>query len=224
MSHNILIIAAHSDDEVLGCGGTIAKLTSLGHNVATLFMTDGVSSRDDQNQKNLILERKLNSEAAAIVLGVTELKQLDFPDNGMDTVPLLEITQAIEEAINLFEPDTIFTHFLNDLNIDHSTVARATVTATRPLEGSLVKKVFGYEVNSSTEWAFGHPQFSPHYFVNITETFEKKTLAMRAYENELRTCPHPRSIEGITALASLRGNASGYEYAEAFEIYRLMED
>ena len=224
MSKNILIVAAHSDDEVLGCGGTIAKFADQGHKIAVLFMTDGVSSRSYKSKKNEAKKRKKNSEFAAEIIGISNTTQLDFPDNSIDTVPLIEIVKSIELVIDNFQPDTVFTHYLHDLNIDHSIIARATVTATRPLSVSSVKRVFGYEVNSSTEWAFGTQQFSPNYFVNISDTFEKKTDAMRAYQNELRASPHPRSIEGVSALAAYRGNSAGYQYAEAFEVYRLMED
>lgn len=223
MNKNILIIAAHSDDETLGCGGTISKLAQMGHNITALFMTDGISSRGTSTKKEA-KKRKENSEHAAQILGISQTIQLDFPDNGMDTIPLLQIIKVIEENILKFQPHTIFTHYLHDLNIDHAIVAKATLTATRPLYRTSVKKVLGYEVNSSTEWAFCSPQFSPNYFVNISETFEKKISAIQIYTNEFQKCPHPRSIEGITGLASLRGNAAGYKYAEAFKIYRFMED
>lgn len=224
MSNNILVVAAHSDDEVLGCGGTIAKLANQGHKISVLFMTDGVSSRSETTKKSMIKKRKFNSERAADILGISKLTQLNFPDNRMDTIPLLQVTQAIEDEIVSFKPQTVFTHFLHDLNIDHSTVARATLTATRPSSKSTIKQVLGFEVNSSTEWSFGSPNFTPNYFVNIYRTFHKKTAAMRAYKDEVRTPPHPRSIEGIEALASLRGNASGFQYAEAFQIYRFIEE
>ena len=224
MRSKILIVAAHSDDEVLGCGGTIAKLAMLGHKVGVVFMTNGVSSRNEKDEQKKIEQRRSNSERAAEILGISYLNQLDYPDNCMDTVPLLQVTQSVEEEISKFQPETVFTHFVDDLNIDHSVAARATLTATRPFTGSLIKKVLGFEVNSSTEWSFGAPEFKPNYFVNISETFSVKIDGMRAYRNELRAGPHPRSLQGIEALASLRGNASGYQYAEAFKIYRLMEE
>ena len=224
MKNKVLIVAAHSDDEVLGCGGTIAKLAKQGNEVAVIFMTNGVSSRNEKDELIKIKERKLHSERAAEILGISRIIQYDYPDNCMDTVPLLHVTKSIEEELREFQPEIVITHFANDLNIDHATVARATLTATRPLAGSSVKKVLGFEVNSSTEWAFDAPHFRPNYFVNISETFNMKIDAMRAYENELRARPHPRSLEGIEALASLRGNSSGYRYAEAFKIYRLTED
>lgn len=224
MRNKVLIVAAHSDDEVLGCGGTIAKLANQGNEVAVIFMTNGVSSRHEKDELIKIQERKLHSEHAAKILGISQITQFDYPDNCMDTVPLLHVTQSIEDEIRKFQPEIVMTHFTSDLNIDHSTVARATLTATRPLAGSSVKKVLGFEVNSSTEWAFDAPHFKPNYFVNISESFNLKINAMRAYDSELRARPHPRSLEGIEALAALRGSASGYRYAEAFRIYRLMED
>lgn len=224
MKTKVLIVAAHSDDEVLGCGGTAAKLASQGHQVGVIFMTNGVSSRHLNDKTKNIEQRRLHSQSAANTLNISILNQFDYPDNSMDAVPLLKVTRSIEEIIDAFQPKVVFTHFIHDLNIDHAIVARATLTATRPTLGTSVKKVLGFEVNSSTEWLFGEPHFSPNYFVNISDTFNLKLDAMRTYQDEVRPSPHPRSLEGIEALASLRGNASGYRYAEAFEIYRCMED
>ena len=222
--NNVLVVAAHSDDEVLGCGGTIAKLTASGIKVSVMFMTNGVGARCDGISAQAEHFRAENSRKAAAIMGVSQVKQLDFPDNAMDTVPLLEVSREIESLIDTSTPQIVFTHYLNDLNIDHSVVARATLTATRPIAGSPVKRIFGYEVNSSTEWFYGSSQFAPNYFVDISKNFSTKIKAMSAYKNELRTPPHPRSIEGIKALASLRGNAAGYEFAEAFYVYRMLED
>ena len=139
MRNKVLIVAAHSDDEVLGCGGTIAKLAKQGNEVAVIFMTNGVSSRNEKDDLIKIQERKLHSEHAAKILGISQITQFDYPDNCMDTVPLLNVTQSIEDEIRKFQPEIVMTHFTNDLNIDHSTVARATLTATRPLAGSPIK-------------------------------------------------------------------------------------
>ena len=228
MKNKVLVVAAHSDDEVLGCGGVISKLTKLGHEVTVVFMTDGVGARSGNgvsgdNCKNA-KKRARDSKDAAEVLGISRIEQFDFPDNALDSIPILEITKVIEGIIETERPKTVFTHFLDDLNVDHSVVARATLTATRPIVGTCVKRVFGFEVNSSTEWYFGNSQFSPNYFVDITSSFESKLEAIRKYRSELKNSPHPRSIEGIKALASLRGNAAGYKYAEAFFAYRLLED
>jgi len=222
MNKKILVVAAHSDDEVLGCGGTLAKFAEIGFEISVIFMTDGVGSRLNQN-KSTAESRKEHSLLAAKILGVSSITQHSFPDNGLDQLPLLKLVQKIEEKIEDFKPSIVFTHYSNDLNIDHRVVAQATLTATRPLEGTCVKKVVGFEVNSSTEWAYGSPSFTPNYFVDISSTFETKLTAMRAYKDELKNVPHPRSIEGISALASLRGNAVGVYYAEGFQIYRLVE-
>lgn len=223
MTNNVLVIAAHSDDEALGCGGTISKLASNGSNITVLFMTDGVSSRKSADRNGSSKLRKLNSEKAGKILGISNIIQLDYPDNGMDSVPLLDVTKSIEAAIKQCQPSIVYTHYIDDLNIDHAITARASLTATRPMAGSYVKSVLGYEVNSSTEWSFGSRQFSPNYFVNVTESFADKINALRAYEKELREYPHPRSIEGITALATVRGSTSGFKFAEGFEVYRILE-
>lgn len=224
MSNNkILVIAAHSDDEVLGCGATIARLTQEGAEVSVLFMTNGVGARASASTIKDVKLRQKNSLTASKILGIKNIIQLDFPDNALDTVPLLNIIREIEKVLAQHQPTTVFSHFLNDLNIDHALVARAVLTATRPQVGNSVKKLFGFEVNSSTEWAWGSSSFQPNYFVNVTNTFEKKINAMRAYEGELRLQPHPRALNSIEALACHRGSTSGFQLAEAFYIYRLLE-
>lgn len=224
MSSDVLVIAAHSDDEVLGCGGTISKLASKGLAITTVFLTNGVGSRRSSEMKQKAKQRQNNSRRAADILGIKNIIQLDFEDQKLDVCPLLQITQELEDIIDHVKPNTVFTHYVNDLNSDHALVAKATLTATRPMTGCTVKKLFAFEVNSSTEWAFGNPAFAPNYFVDITETFDRKIAAMCSYEEELRSAPHPRSLDAIKALACLRGNASGYQYAEAFKIYRFLED
>ena len=205
MKSDVLVVAAHSDDEVLGCGGTVAKLSSEGADVSVMFMTNGISSRRNVDILKAADNRIIHSKNAAKILGIKHVVQLDFPDNSLDTIPLIQIIQEIERVVDDVRPHTIFTHYLNDLNIDHALVAEATLTATRPMSHCTVKKVLGYEVNSSTEWAFGRQVFAPNYFVNVSDTFQQKVDAMCAYKEELRIAPHPRSVEGINALASLRG-------------------
>lgn len=220
----VLVIAAHSDDEVLGCGATIARLIQEGAEVSVLFMTNGVGSRISASAIKDVELRQKNSLAAGKILGVANSVQLDFPDNAMDTVPLLDIIREMERELARCQPSIVFSHFLHDLNIDHAVVARAVLTATRPQDGNSVKKLLGFEVNSSTEWAWGSPPFQPNYFVNVTDTFERKINAMRAYEGELRLPPHPRALDSIKALARQRGSTSGFKLAEAFQIYRFLEN
>ena len=217
---NILIVAAHPDDEVLGCGGTIAKLTSDGIRVNVLFLADGESSR--KNIKNLqkkIIERKENAKKALKILGCNSVKFLNFPDNRLDTVDLLSVIKKIEDYIEVIQPYAVFTHFEKDLNIDHQVAHRAVITACRPQPNYCVKELFFFEVASSTEWNLSKV-FMPNFFVDITKTLSLKKKALRVYEKELRNFPHPRSIKLIEAQAHLRGSSVGCKAAEAFIIGR----
>ena len=221
--NNVLVVAAHSDDEVLGCGGTIAKLTASGIKVSVMFMTNGVSARTIKNSSTASVARENHARKAASILGIDEVLQYSFPDNSMDSVPLLDVTKCIEQELSNLKPDTIFTHSLKDLNIDHQIVAQACITATRPQQGMPVKEIYGFEVNSSTEWSFSGPSFNPKYFVNISSFFQTKINALKVYKDEVRSAPHPRSAESIETLAKYRGFQAGYGYAEAFEIFRIIE-
>jgi len=220
----ILIVAAHPDDEILGCGGTIARLLEeKGCDVMTLILGEGITSRRDNkncsNGMNELEFLKRNIIDANKLLGIQKTISLDFPDNQFDTVPLLEITKAIEGIKKEFAPDTIFTHFYNDMNIDHAITNRAVLTATRPMQCETVKEVYAFEVLSSTEWNFPL-SFSPDTFVDISKTLKMKQDAMKIYTTELREPPHPRSLQGIEINAKNWGMKVGVKYSEAFQTLR----
>jgi LmbE family N-acetylglucosaminyl deacetylase len=224
---SLLVVAAHPDDEILGCGGTVAALTERRVPVTLLLMGKGILSRFETRQR----QRSANIEAleaemrkANAVVGVQQIHQLDFPDNQFDSVPFLEIVRSIEKVVEQTGADTVFTHFGGDLNIDHRITFQAVLTATRPGMGCPVKALYSFEVPSSTEWAFGKTGtvFSPTVFVDIGTTLKKKTDAMACYESEIRCFPHPRSLENLKACARRWGAASGVSAAEAFELVRMV--
>ena len=220
-----LIIAAHPDDEVLGCGGTIAKLAAEGEEVHILILATGLTSRvgfDIEKDADALQTHLERACRAGALLGAKAVNFAGFPDQKMDTLPLLEITHRIEAEIESIKPQTIFTHHGGDLNMDHIITFRATLTATRPMAGSVVRAVYAYEVPSSTEWAFQkfEPKFQPNLFHDITETLPKKIEAMQIYESEAREFPHPRSPQALQAIAYRWGSVVGLNAAEVFEIVR----
>lgn len=221
----VLVIAAHPDDEVLGCGGTVARLTAQGTEVYITILATGLTSRPDfdpTQQAALLQVHHDRARRAGALLGAREVRVLDFPDQKMDTLPLLDITQAIEREIARIQPDTVFTQHGGDLNLDHVITYRATLTATRPMQGSSVRRVYAYEVASSTEWSFQkfEPRFHPTVFFDIQETLETKIAAMQVYESETRLFPHPRSPESLRAIAHRWGSVVGLQAAEAFDLVR----
>lgn len=223
MKKNILILAAHPDDEVFGCGGTVAKLIKKNWNAHLLFFTDGISSRKNhENLESKIKRRKSAALKSSKLLGIKNVKFLSYPDNGLDKVKLIEIIKEIESYMKQFKPEIIFTHSNTDLNIDHEIINRAVVTATRPQPNFYVKKILLFETLSSTEWNFSSKKlnFKPNYFVDIKDTIKIKVKAIKAYKAELRKWPHPRSVNGAKTLANYRGQSVGLEFAEAFFLLR----
>lgn len=228
---NILIIAAHPDDEVLGAGGLIKKYTDLGKKVTVIFAATGISSRyskeylknnDVQKEVDFLHETayKANSH-----LGVKELFFLDFPDNRLDTVSRMDITIELKKYINKLRPDTVLTHHYGDYNWDHSIVYDSVLYACRANYNDHFPKILlAFEVLSSTERSFQNSQniYKPNLFVDINNELEYKQKAMLEYKTELREYPHPRSKEAIKNLAAKRGNEVGLEFAEAFEIIRII--
>lgn len=221
---SLLIVAAHPDDEVLGCGGTIARYTDQGSTVNLVFLADGVTARDraDSAERQ---RRQAAAHQAANCLGIHSVQFHDFPDNRLDTVELIKIVQTIEQAIAQHQPDTVLTHHAGDVNIDHQRVHQAVVTACRPQPGHCVKTLLFFEVPSSTEWQppGSAPAFLPNWFVDISDTLPLKLEAFSAYEEELRPAPHPRSLASVEALARWRGATVGVEAAEAFMLGRQIQ-
>lgn len=221
----ILIVAAHPDDEVLGCGGTVARLIKEGHEVYTLILGEGITSRDEtrivEKRKKEICRLKRQIHQANEVIGVKEVFIHDFPDNRFDSLPLLEIVKKIEKIKNKVKPDILFTHNEQDLNIDHSIVFRAVLAATRPTVNEPVKEVYSFEVLSSSEWNFS-VNFNPDVFYDISGTMTQKISAMKKYQKELRQYPHPRSLRGIRIKAESWGMKVGVKFAEAFKTVRIL--
>jgi N-acetylglucosamine malate deacetylase 1 len=214
---NILIIAAHSDDEALGCSGTIAKHIAQGDNVSFLFMTDGVSSRVDNDAEVRFAAVKKVSK----ILKVNSFDNFNFPDNKMDLIPLLNVVKKIESKIKQIQPEVIYTHHIGDLNIDHQITHKAVMTACRPQPDFCVKEIYAFEVLSSTEWQTpGYLPFTPNVFIDITDYINIKEQVLKSYSNEMRRSPHSRSIDNVIRLNALRGNSIGIDYAEAFMLTR----
>ena len=222
---NILVVASHPDDEVLGCGGTLYNLKKKGAKISVLFLSDGESSRKHPKIKQLILDRKKQALKAGKILGIKNITFGDFPDNSMDTIPMLKVIQFIEKKIKEIKPDVIFTHFESDLNIDHQITSKAVITACRPIKNQTVKSVIFFEVLSSSEWniSIKNKSFKPNYFVDISKSLKFKLKALKLYKREMRKWPHPRSIQGVKLLSKTRGSSVGLSNAEAFILGRHID-
>jgi LmbE family N-acetylglucosaminyl deacetylase len=224
--NTVIVIAAHPDDEVLGCGGTIAKHVHDGDEVHVLILAEGITSRDYTRDrkgrvKDITKLKEMANEAHKI-LGTSSIKLFDFPDNRMDSVDLLDVIKVIVNEFNENPPEIIYTHHSNDLNVDHRITHQAVFTACRPEPGTIVKKICCFEVPSSTEWQTpisGAP-FIPNTFVDISSTIDNKLEALKAYESEMKPWPHSRSIKAVEYLARWRGASVGFKAAEAFIVCR----
>jgi LmbE family N-acetylglucosaminyl deacetylase len=226
MKKKILIVAAHPDDELLGCGGTVARMVADGAQAYSLILGEGITSRDQSrnasSKKKELSSLKDNAREANKILGITEVFFADFADNRFDSVDLLEIIKSIEDLKQKLKPEIIFTHFGNDLNIDHQRTYQAVLTATRPMTGEFVKEIYAFETVSSTEWNFPLT-FSPNVFFDINSTLACKLKAFSQYVTELRDYPHPRSLRGLEELACYWGVKSGVPFAEAFQLVRMIQ-
>lgn len=226
MGSTVLVVAAHPDDEILGCGGTIARHVQAGDTVNVLVLGEGVTSRnmvrDREQCAAEIAALQQAAQAAHHLLGVHAAQMLDLPDNRFDTVAFLDIVKAIEKVKGTWKPDVVYTHHQADLNIDHRLTLQAVLTAFRPLPGERCRRICSFEVLSSTEWgrAGGQAAFSPAYFVDIAAFLEVKVAALKLYASEMRAFPHPRSETAVRVSAQRWGATAGVPAAEAFEVVR----
>lgn len=223
-----LVIAAHPDDEVLGCGATIAKYAAKGADVRILILSEGATARDStrDRQKHAKELRALNlaAQKAAKILGATSVTLLGFPDNRLDGTDLLDVVKSIETVTSSFKPDTVFTHAKGDVNVDHRITHEAVLTACRATPGQSVRELFFFETPSSTEWRppCDGETFAPNWFEDVSKTLSLKLKALNVYAAEMRPWPHPRSLRAVEALARWRGASNGVAAAEAFVLGRKL--
>jgi N-acetylglucosamine malate deacetylase 1 len=227
MSRRIAVVAAHPDDEVLGCGGTIARHALEGDQVHVLILAEGATSRlarrDRAGAEDQLSQLAISARRANEILGTADLELLDFPDNRLDSVDLLDVVKAVELFFKKCQPQTIYTHWPHDLNVDHRIVSEAVQTACRPVPQSLQEQLLFFEIPSSTEWRVSAGRlFEPTCFVDVSATLESKQRALSAYATEMRKWPHSRSVEAVEALAHWRGASVGAKAAEAFVLGRAV--
>lgn len=209
---NILVIAPHNDDEVLGVGGTIYKYVSEGHNVFVCEVTSGPKYKEMQDE----------AKKAHAILGVKESFFLNLPVVRLKIIDPVEINTAILNVIERVKPEMVFIPFIGDMHMDHREVTESALVALRPINGSTVQSIYMYETLSETGWNLPNSErsFSPNTWVDISNSIDKKIEAMKCYSSQIKKYPNPRSIEGIKALAMYRGSTVSVQYAESFMLIR----
>jgi LmbE family N-acetylglucosaminyl deacetylase len=228
MAKKILVIAAHPDDEILGCGGTMAAHAQAGDEVHVVIMAEGATSRgaerDTEADRHALAHLRKVAHEANGLLGATSVTLHGLPDNRMDSLDRLDVIKLVESEVQRVQPDTVYTHHAGDLNIDHRIVHESVLTACRPQPGHCVKTLLFFEIASSTEWMPGSsaPMFAPNWFADISHTLTLKLNALECYRSEMRPWPHARSIAALESLARWRGASVGMEAAEAFMLGRKL--
>jgi LmbE family N-acetylglucosaminyl deacetylase len=214
MNKRVLVIATHPDDELLGCGGTIARHVAEGDTVQSIIVCEGESLRYKDNSVN----QSIYIENARIALGVEKVHALKFPDQRLDTFCLVDIITPIEKIVREFQPQIVYCQYGGDINHDHKVVSEAAQVALRPVE-SCIEEIYAFYTVGSTEWPFS-PTFIPDTWVDIKEYLDKKIEAFSHYKSEIREYPHPRSVKSLENLAYFTGNQCCMEAAEAFMTMR----
>ena len=226
MTASVLVVAAHPDDEVLGCGGTIARHADAGDQVQVLIVAEGATSRQEQRDRiqagDELSALAQAAQMAGSILGAAGVELLDLPDNRLDSLDRLDLIKRLEERIDRHQPQVVYVHHAGDVNVDHRRLHEAVVTACRPIPGHPVQRLLSFEVASSSEWQppGSAPAFQPNWFVDISDQWQRKREALVAYASEMRPWPHARSLEALEHLARWRGAQVGVEAAEAFCLLR----
>lgn len=219
---NILVIAPHPDDEVLGCGGTIAKHNKQGDKTYLCIVTKAYPP--DWSKKS-IKNRTEEIKKADKILGVQKTYFLDFPTAKEDTIPQKELNDALCDIVNKVKPNIMYIPHKGDLHKGHRLIFEASLVAAKPQSNFSIKKLLSYETLSETEWGAQlakniNEVFIPNVYTDISDSLEDKLKAMSCYKSELKKSPHPRSLEIIEALAKKRGSEAGLKFAEAFMLIR----
>jgi len=224
----VLVVVAHPDDEVLGCGGTIARHADAGDQVQVLIVAEGATSRQQQRDRlqagDELSALAQAAQMAGSILGAADVELLDLPDNRLDSLDRLDLIKRLEQRIDRHQPQVVYVHHAGDVNVDHRRLHEAVVTACRPTPNHPVRRLLSFEVASSSEWqppASG-PAFQPNWFVDISVQWQRKREALLAYASEMRAWPHARSLEALEHLARWRGAQVGVEAAEAFCLLRQL--
>ncbi len=220
----ILVVAAHPDDDVLGVGATIPRMRERGARVTVVVVTDG-SSAQYPDSPHLAEAKTTELRLADQILGVDELVQWSFPDMRLDSVPHVELNAAFETLLSDGGFDTVFVHHPGDINLDHRRIYDSVSVAACPAPGRTLRSVLTYHVNSSTEWGrlAGGVIHRPTVYVDVTETLALKLEALSALATEVRPFPHPWSLRAVEAQARVWGAEVGVEAAEAFELVRHVD-
>ena len=223
---NILVLAAHPDDELLGVGGTVRRFVNEGATARAVILAEGLTSRGKsrhETARSELLALQEDARRAAAEVGYSGIDFCGFPDNRMDRMDLLDIIKTVSSYVEKYKPDTIFTHHHGDLNIDHRLTCEAVLTACRPVGDYCVKRIYAFETPSSTEWNYNYTEpFTPNVYVDVSDTLEAKIRGMACYRTESAEYPHPRSAEALRALGRYRGSNAGFKMAESFVLLRAV--
>lgn len=219
---NVLVVAAHLDDEVLGPGGTLCRHAREGDRVTAYVACCGTNLRYEKEKEAKL---RASAEAVAKTLGLAEVRLGTLPDQGVDALSLVEVITPLEQLLGEIRPEILYTHDPADINRDHRALYEALGVAARPYSAPFLRLFATFETASSTEWgrSAGMPLFDPNRFVDISATLAEKLEAFALYESEVREWPHPRSIEALRARARYWGSVAGFEAAEPFRIVRETE-
>ncbi|NQV91332.1 PIG-L family deacetylase [Candidatus Woesearchaeota archaeon] len=221
VNHKVMIVVPHPDDETLGCAGTILKHIANGDDVYCCFFTYALTEYSEgQKKQRLEIIEKVHQ-----AYGFKEYYNLKFLAAELDTIPQKDLISSFGKIVQNVQPNIIYTVGGTDVNTDHSIVYKTVMACTKPSYTPFVRRILAYEVNSSTNWSFadGLRSFLPQYFVDITKYIDQKIEFMHFYDAEFKKSPHPRSKEGIEALARFRGVSANLHYAEAFQVLRWIE-
>lgn len=219
MSQNVLVVAPHPDDEVLGCGGVMARHAAAGDEVHVAVVTRG---HPDVFSPESVDRVRSEAKEAHSILGVRSVRYLEFPAPRLDTIPRHQVADAIAGMIRELSPEIMYVPHHGDMHFEHGLTYEACLVAARPGRQSIVRRILAYETPSETDWSppLSGTAFQPTVYVDIAAHLDTKLRAMTCFKSQVQPSPHPRSINNLEAVARCRGAAAGLHAAEAFMLVR----
>lgn len=220
---NVMVISAHPDDEILGCGGTLIKHRENGDQVYWLIITNIFENQGFSKER--VDSRQKEIKAVAKNVGINKTFLLNYPTMTLSSSTIIKMVPEISKIFLEVKPEIIYSLNRSDAHSDHRVTFDAVMACTKSFRYPFIKQVLMYECISETEFAPNLPEkvFMPNYFVDISDFISQKLKVMSIYESELRKHPFPRSLKNIEALAIFRGASVGVEYAEAFQLVKFID-
>ena len=217
----LMVIAPHPDDELLGCGGLIAKFAKIPKSQIKILIVSG-HLPPLYSMKNFEKTKEECKKAITFINHKIEIEFLEIPATYLKDIPISELNMKISKSVKNFSPEILCIPF-PDRHIDHRIIFDSSMVAARPHSNFSPKILLAYETLSETFWnaPYIEPNFNPELLINIDKEIEVKCKALNFYKSQIKN-NSSRSIRAVKSLSEFRGSQNGCKYAEGYKVLRIL--